>query len=101
VSATEPDRAIAAVVARDDDTPRHHSLSEDGVDITDMSTVPELTVTDGLYWHPAGTDGQTRSDMCIAEGDHRLGQAMQLDAEWFLAALLGDESMPHPCHCAV
>lgn len=77
-------------------------LSEDGVDITDKSTVPELTVTaDGLYWHPAAADGRTSPDMCIAEGDLPLGQAKQLAIERFLAARLGDWSMPRPYRCAV
>ncbi|MGH9105308.1 MAG: Rv1681 family radical SAM protein, partial [Acidimicrobiales bacterium] len=77
-------------------------LSEAGIDITAASTVPELTVTaDGLYWHPAGADAQTSPDMRIAEGQHSLAHAKQLVVERFLAARLGDGSMPRPYRCAV
>jgi hypothetical protein len=50
----------------------------------------------GLHWHLAGADGPTGSDVCIAESDHRLGQAKQLVAERLFAARLGDGSMPRP-----
>ncbi|MGH9114460.1 MAG: radical SAM protein [Acidimicrobiales bacterium] len=77
-------------------------LSDAGIDITAASTVPELTVTaDGLYWHPAGADGQTSADMRIAEGQHSLAHGKQLVVERFLAARLGDGSMPRPYRCAV
>ncbi|MGH9055648.1 MAG: radical SAM protein [Acidimicrobiales bacterium] len=77
-------------------------LSDAGIDITAASTVPELTVTaDGLYWHPAGADAQSSPDMRIAEGQHSLARAKQLVVERFLAARLGDGSMPRPYRCAV
>lgn len=77
-------------------------LSRDGVEITEMGTVPELTVAaDGLYWHPAGADGTTSSDMRIAAGDFPLARAKQLVVERFLAMRLADGSMPRPYRCAV
>ncbi|MGH9007179.1 MAG: radical SAM protein [Acidimicrobiales bacterium] len=100
---------VAALLARigvpaDDFVVRpllRRGLSHAGVDITAASTVPELTVTaDGLYWHPAGADGPTSADMRIAEGQLSLAQGKQLVIERFLAARLGDGSMPRPYRCA-
>ncbi len=77
-------------------------LSDSGVDITETSTVPELTVAaDGLYWHPAGADRRSSPDMRIAEADCTLAHAKQLVVQRFLAARLGDGSMPRPYRCAV
>ena len=77
-------------------------LSGTGVDITEATTVPELTVTaDGLYWHPAGADGRSSPDMRIADADCTLARAKQLVVERFLAARLEDGSMPRPYRCAV
>ncbi len=77
-------------------------LSDVGVDITEATTVPELTVAaDGLYWHPAGADRRCSPDMCIAEPDCSLAAAKQLVIQRFLAARLRDGSMPRPYRCAV
>ncbi|MDA8310518.1 MAG: radical SAM protein [Actinomycetota bacterium] len=77
-------------------------LSDTGLDITETSTVPELTVAaDGLYWHPAGADRRSSPDMRIAESDCTLAHAQQLVVRRFLAARLGDGSMPRPYRCAV
>ena len=77
-------------------------LSETGVDITETTTVPELTVAaDGLYWHPAGADRHSSPDMRVAEAECTLAHAKQLVVQRFLAARLGDGSMPRPYRCAV
>ena len=80
----------------------HRGLSDSGVDITETTTVPELTVAaDGLYWHPAGADRRSSPDMRIAEAECALAHAKQLVVQRFLAARLGDGSMPRPYRCAV
>ena len=80
----------------------HRGLSDSGVDITETTTVPELTVAaDGLYWHPAGADRRSNPDMRIAEAECTLAHAKQLVVQRFLAARLGDGSMPRPYRCAV
>ena len=77
-------------------------LSDSGLDITETSTVPELTVAaDGLYWHPAGADRRSNPDMRIAEAECTLAHAKQLVVQRFLAARLQDGSMPRPYRCAV
>ena len=101
MSATVPDCAIAGVAARGDEIPAHHNLSEVGVDTPDVSALSERIASDALNWQLSGTDGWTRSDTCIAAGDHRLRQSPQLVAESFFGALLGDESTPHSCPRAV
>ncbi len=78
------------------------ALSDTGLDITETSTVPELTVAaDGLYWHPAGADRLSSADMRIAEPDCSLAHSRQLVVQRFLAARLRDGSMPRPYRCAV
>ncbi len=80
----------------------HRGLSDSGLDITETTTVPELTVAaDGLYWHPAGADRRSNPDMRIAEAECTLAHAKQLVVQRFLAARLGDGSMPRPYRCAV
>ena len=77
-------------------------LSGAGLDITETTTVPELTVAaDGLYWHPAGADRRSNPDMRIAEAECTLAHAKQLVVQRFLAARLADGSMPRPYRCAV
>jgi predicted phosphodiesterase/pyruvate-formate lyase-activating enzyme len=77
-------------------------VSGTGLDITETTTVPELTVAaDGLYWHPAGADRRSSPDMRIAEADCTLAHAKQLVVQRFLAARLADGSMPRPYRCAV
>jgi len=77
-------------------------LSDTGFDITETTTVPELTVAvDGLYWHPAGADRRSSRDMRIAEAECTLSNAKQLVVQRFLAARLADGSMPRPYRCAV
>jgi len=77
-------------------------LSDAGLDITETTTVPELTVAaDGLYWHPAGADQRSNSDMRIADPDCTLKHGKQLVVQRFLTARLGDGSMPRPYRCAV
>ncbi|MDA8314663.1 MAG: radical SAM protein [Actinomycetota bacterium] len=77
-------------------------LSGTGLDITEMTTVPELTVAaDGLYWHPAGADRRSNPDMRIAEAECTLAHVKQLVVQRFLAARLADGSMPRPYRCAV
>ncbi|MGH9088084.1 MAG: radical SAM protein [Acidimicrobiales bacterium] len=77
-------------------------LSSAGLAIAETTTVPELTVAaDGVYWHPAGADSRTSPDMQLAAGSLPLARAKELVVERFLAARLGDGSMPRPYRCAV
>ncbi|WP_298343614.1 radical SAM protein [Ferrimicrobium sp.] len=79
---------------------RGHSTS--GLEISDVSTVPELTVAeDGLYWHPAGADKRTSPDMVLAPPDSTLQNGKRLVTQRFLAARLDDGSLPRPYRCAV
>ena len=77
-------------------------FSEDGVEIDDGNTVPELTVTtDGLHWHPAGADVDTSPDMLLAGGAVALAEAKRLVTERFLLLRQGDGSLPVVYNCAV
>ncbi len=77
-------------------------LSEQGMDIGEDSTTPELTVTtDGLHWHPAGADAATSPDMLLAAGETPLRVGKQLATERFFTARLADGSMPQPYRCAI
>ncbi len=77
-------------------------FSEDGMDIGEDDTTPELTVTaDGLHWHPAGADAQTSPDMLLTSGAASLAVGKQLVTERFFAARLADGSMPQPYRCAI
>ena len=77
-------------------------LSEDGMDIGEDSTTPELTVTtDGLHWHPAGADTATSPDMHLAPADTPLRIGKQVVTERFFAARLADGSLPQPYRCAI
>jgi pyruvate-formate lyase-activating enzyme len=77
-------------------------LSDSGLDITETSTVPELTVAAGeLYWHPAAADRRSNPDMRIAESECTLAQTKQFVVQRFLTARLGDGNIPRPCRCAV
>ncbi len=80
----------------------HRGLSEQGMDIGEDSTTPELTVTtDGLHWHPAGADAATSPDMLLATADTPLSVGKQLVTERFFTARLADGSLPQPYHCAI
>ena len=77
-------------------------FSEDGMDIGEDDTTPELTVTaDGLHWHPAGADAATSPDMLLTSGAATLALGKQLVTERFFAARLADGSMPAPYRCAI
>lgn len=77
-------------------------FSEDGLDIGEETTVPEMTVTqEGIFWHPAGADGETSPDMLVTSECVTLARAKQIVTERFFAARLADGSMPHPYRCAV
>lgn len=79
---------------------RGHSSA--GLEITEVTTIPELTVAaDGLFWHPAGADRCTSPDMLLADADCTLEQAKRLITQRFLAARLDDGSLPLPYRCAV
>ncbi|MGI8679027.1 MAG: radical SAM protein [Jatrophihabitans sp.] len=77
-------------------------LSDDGMDIGEQTTTPELTVTaDGLHWHPAGADAETSPDMLLATGRMSLRRGKELVTERFFAARLADGTMPLPYRCAI
>ena len=77
-------------------------LSNDGLDIGEESTVPELTVTaDGLHWHPAGADGATSPDMHLAGPATSLAEGKRLITERFFTARLADGTLPRPYRCAI
>lgn len=77
-------------------------LSDDGMDIGENTTTPELTVTaDGLHWHPAGADTNSSPDMLLARGVTSLRVGKQLVTERFLTARLADGSLPQPYRCAI
>jgi len=77
-------------------------FSDDGMDIGEDSTTPELTVTgDGLHWHPAGADRATSPDMLLVAGGASLATGKRLVTERFFAARLADGSMPQPYRCAI
>ncbi len=76
--------------------------SEKGIEIAEETTVPEVTVTaDGIYWHPAGADGDSSRDMRLAGATTSLGRAKQLVTERFYEARLADGTLPQPYRCAV
>ena len=77
-------------------------FAEQGVEIGEDSSVPELTVTaNGLHWHPAGADVTTSPDMHLAPASTPLEQGKRLVTERFFAARLADGSLPRPVHCAI
>jgi sulfatase maturation enzyme AslB (radical SAM superfamily) len=77
-------------------------LFSHGLEISENSTVPELTVTtDGLHWHPAGADAQTSPDMLLARGPVPLHTGKQLIVERFFTARLADGTLPRPYRCAI
>ncbi len=76
--------------------------SADGLEVYDLNTVPELTVTaDGLHWHPAGADVETSPDMWLVSGQVPLDEAKRLITQRFLELRQADGSMPQPYACAV
>lgn len=76
--------------------------AEEGVDILDGNTVPELTVTaDGLHWHPAGADLDSSADMLLARGAVGLAEGKRLVTERFLELRQAEGSLPVPYRCAV
>jgi pyruvate-formate lyase-activating enzyme/diadenosine tetraphosphatase ApaH/serine/threonine PP2A family protein phosphatase len=86
--------AVRPLVAR--------GFSTGGMEITEASIVPELTVTaEGLYWHPAGADRESSPDMRLADADTPLWRAKQLVTERFLASRQRGGTLPAPYHCAV
>ncbi|MEJ7845082.1 MAG: radical SAM protein [Acidimicrobiales bacterium] len=77
-------------------------VSTSGMEIWDLTTVPELTVTtDGVHWHPAGADVDTSPDMLLAAGEVPLAQAKRLVVERFLTLRQQDGSLPTVYGCAV
>ena len=77
-------------------------FSENGVELTEGSSIPELTVSaDGLHWHPAGADRETSPDMWLAPPGTRLREGKRLVTERFFAARLADRSLPRPVQCAI
>ncbi len=77
-------------------------FSEQGMDIGEDDTTPELTVTaDGLHWHPAGADAGTSPDMLLVSGPAPLWRGKQLVTERFFDARLADGTMPLPYRCAI
>jgi pyruvate-formate lyase-activating enzyme/predicted phosphodiesterase len=77
-------------------------LSDAGIEITEDTTIPELTMTaDGLHWHPAGADAATSPDMLLAGPGSTLADGKRLVAERFFAARHADGSLPLPYQCAV
>ncbi|MCT2589128.1 radical SAM protein [Streptomyces sp. N2-109] len=77
-------------------------FSEEGMEIGEDSSVPELTVSaDGLHWHPAGADLGSSPDMRLAGPGTPLERGKELVTERFFAARLTDGSLPRPVHCAI
>jgi pyruvate-formate lyase-activating enzyme len=77
-------------------------LSAAGIDITEDTTIPELTVTaDGLHWHPAGADTASSPDMLLAGPCSTLADGKRLVAERFFAARQADGSLPITYQCAI
>ncbi|MGH3437491.1 MAG: radical SAM protein [Sciscionella sp.] len=80
----------------------HRGFSDEGMEITDGTTVPELTVTaDGMYWHPAGADSASSPDMHLTGADTPLWRAKQLITERFFIARMADGTLPTPYRCAI
>jgi pyruvate-formate lyase-activating enzyme/diadenosine tetraphosphatase ApaH/serine/threonine PP2A family protein phosphatase len=76
--------------------------SDEGLEVGDANTVPELTVTaDGIHWHPAGGDVETSPDMWLAAGEVPLAEAKRLIIQRFLELREADGSLPRPYACAV
>ncbi len=77
-------------------------FSADGLDIGELTTVPELTVSaDGLHWHPAGGDAASSPDMLLTRDISSLAIGKRLVAERFFAARLLDGTLPAAYRCAV
>jgi predicted phosphodiesterase/uncharacterized Fe-S cluster-containing radical SAM superfamily protein len=77
-------------------------FSENGLDIGEDSSIPELTVTaNGLHWHPAGADLATSPDFHLAPAGTTLEEGKRLVTEAFFTARLADGSLPRPVHCAI
>jgi hypothetical protein len=77
-------------------------LSASGLDITEDTTTPELTVTaSGLHWHPAGADAATSPDMLLAAPGTPLATGKRLITERFFVARQADGSLPRSYRCAV
>jgi pyruvate-formate lyase-activating enzyme/predicted phosphodiesterase len=77
-------------------------FAEEGLEVGEDSTIPELTVTaDGLHWHPAGADRTTSPDFHLAPAGTSLEEGKRLITERFFIARLADGTLPRPVHCAI
>jgi MoaA/NifB/PqqE/SkfB family radical SAM enzyme len=77
-------------------------FSAAGLEITETSSIPELTVTaDGLHWHPAGADLATSPDMHLAPPGTPLAEGIRIVTQRFFEARLADGTLPRPVRCAI
>lgn len=77
-------------------------FSAAGLEITETSSIPELTVTaDGLHWHPAGADLATSPDMRLAPPGTPLAEGIRIVTQRFFEARLADGTLPRPVRCAI
>ncbi|MGR8009499.1 radical SAM protein [Streptomyces hypolithicus] len=77
-------------------------FAETGIEISEDTSIPELTVSGGgLHWHPAGADVTTSPDMHLAPPGTPIAAGKQLVTERFFTARLADGSLPRPVHCAI
>ncbi len=96
IGITAGDFAVRPLVARGFAAPT------DGIDVSEMVMVPELTITaDGAHWHPVGGDRDSPPDFVVAEGDVSLAEAKRRIVERFLELRQADGSLPEAFRCAV
>ena len=79
--------AVRPLVAR--------GLADDGIEVGQDTTVPELTVTaDGVHWHPLGGDREASPDFLLAAGEIPIGDAKRLVVQRFLELRQADGTFP-------
>jgi MoaA/NifB/PqqE/SkfB family radical SAM enzyme len=77
-------------------------FAADGLDVSDTTMVPELTITaDGAHWHPVGGDVDSSPDLVVARGEVPLAEAKRRVVERFLRLRQRDGSLPEALQCAV
>lgn len=76
-------------------------FSNQGLEIGQMSLVPELTVSaEGVAWHPAGVNDAGMEDLLISEEIFPLRRPFEMAIERFLQYRQLDGSFPRAYHCA-
>ncbi|GAC1441870.1 MAG: hypothetical protein NVSMB51_22110 [Solirubrobacteraceae bacterium] len=81
---------------------RGFAAGSEGLDVSDATMVPELTVTsEGVHWHPVGADVGASPDFLLAAGEVKLEDAKRLVIERFLRLRQADGLLPAAFHCAI